>query len=148
MPKNASSNKFIDINTQSISSSKEQIQLLSNVIGQYSFLMINKSLARMFGIDVAILLAHLIYKMNYWYEKTGDIEFYCIQNDIQKETTLSEYRQRKAVNILVKNEILKIRYAGLPKKAYYSLMIPQLLRKLTTCSKESEPQEVKKVNTS
>ncbi len=121
------------------------------------FLSVNKHIARVVGLDAAVLLAELASSHNYFEvteQLTSEGMFFETVDRIEENTTLSKYQQSKAVNVLVESGILETKKIGIPAKRYFKineqavldLLDDKMLKNLTTVSKKSEPMEVKKVN--
>ena len=92
----------------------------------------NKTIAELYGIYAAILLGELCYKYDYWIENnrtTEDGYFFVTQDDIEKETGLSPYQQRIALEEL--KEIVSVKKRGLPSKNYYKIFYNKLSKILT-----------------
>ena len=112
------------------------IELLSNT----GFIMYNKRLAHLLGINSAILLGELCAKYQYWLERGELLEnsgwFFATQGDIQADTALSPKQQRLAMQSLVDAGIVRAQKMGLPAKMYYQISEEEvnnlLCRKVTT----------------
>lgn len=121
------------------------------------FLSVNKHLARIVGLDAAVLLAELASAYNYFEmtdRLTDDGMFFETVEHIEDNTTLSKYQQAKAVKALTEAGIIETKKIGIPAKRYFLIkedMILQLLdhkksKNLTTGSQKTEPLEVKKLD--
>lgn len=121
------------------------------------FLSVNKHIARIVGLDAAVLLAELASSHNYFEvteQLTDDGMFFETVDRIEENTTLSKYQQSKVVNVLVEAGILETKKIGIPAKRYFkineqvvlNLLDDKRLKNLTTVSKKNEPLEVKKVD--
>jgi hypothetical protein len=84
----------------------------------------NKDLARNIGLEEAIIIGELASEYDYWL-KQNDLDeegyFYSTIENIEKQTTLSEYRQRKAMNTLKSLKLIDVQLKGLPAKRYVKL---------------------------
>lgn len=124
-------------------------QSLNRLIGANAYWQVNKYLARLYGLDVAILIADLVAKGAYFEEKQELDEegyFFNTRESIEEDTTLSAHKQRKAIKILVDAGLLLTKEVGLPKKTYYKVVNDKLLKILTTGGEKIQPLEVKKIN--
>lgn len=86
------------------------------------FLSVNKHLARIVGLDAAVLLAELASAHNYFESReqlTADGMFFETVEHIQENTTLTQYQQAKAVKVLVNAGILETKKIGIPAKRYF-----------------------------
>ncbi len=88
------------------------------------FIKLNKKLLQLFGIDTALYLANLIEKEIYFRERgmlKNGYWFFNTEDQIENETTLSPYKQRKCRKALIDLGILKDRRIGVPAKIHFRL---------------------------
>ena len=121
-----------------------------------SFLSVNKNLARIVGLDAAVLLAELASTYNYFesQDQLTDGMFYETVERIEENTTLTKYQQAKAVNVLIERGVLETKKIGIPAKRYFKISENEVLnlldhkksKNLTTVSQKTAPQEVKKLD--
>ena len=74
-------------------------------------------------------MAELISKYNYWKENnklTKEGYFYATIQDLKHETTLTKYRQTKAINNLKDLALIKTKKRGLPAKRYFTICIKEI----------------------
>ena len=119
-----------------------------HLLGKESHWQINKQLARLVGIEAALFLSDLISKREYFSER-GELEdgwFFNTQENIEKDTTLSEFQQRKAISILVEKGFITIKKMGIPAKNHFIINDDLLLNYLTTSGLKIRRQGVKKVD--
>lgn len=120
--------------------------LSSSNVGYY-----NKEIARMFGLNEAIILSELCSKYEYWKKENKLTEnefFFETQETIEENTTLSSYQQRNALKTLEENKILTTKLVGIPAKKYFKINENELLQYLTPRCEETAQLEVKKLNSS
>ena len=128
-----------------------------SLLASDGFLSVNKTIARAVGLDAAVVLAELASAYNYWEAKgelTEDGMFYETAERIEENTTLSKYQQAKAIKVLEDAGIVTTKKAGIPAKKFFAinedkiidLLNDKKLKNLTTGSKKTLPQEVKKLN--
>ena len=89
-------------------------------ISTRNYIAINKDLIKILEIDEAILLGELASEHEYW-EKQGKLEdnyFYSTIENIEENTTLSEFKQRKALNKLKQLNLVEVKVKGIPAKRY------------------------------
>ena len=117
------------------------------LLSSTAFLVVNKELARNIGLKETVLLADLISKEEYFIEKgMTDGWFFNTEANIQKDTTLTPYQQRKALKSLKKYEIIETIRKGVPAKQYFKINEEQVvqflnnksLTNLTTINKNKE----------
>ena len=88
------------------------------------FITVNKHLARMLGLDEAVIFGELCSKYDYR-EKRGELDengfFYCTVEDLEENTALSDHKQRKAINNLVKIGLVEQVTKDLPRKRFFKI---------------------------
>ena len=94
------------------------------LISSSNFITVNKDLIKVLGLEEAILLGELASEYDYWNNK-NEIEdgyFYSTIENIEKETTLTAYKQRKCLETLKNNGFIDIQIRGIPAKRYIKLL--------------------------
>ena len=89
-----------------------------NLLSSSAFYIVNKKLAKLLGIEAALLLADLISK-NAYFENTQ--WFFNTENNILRDTTLSAYKQRQALKVLRDHNIIITKRKGTPAKQYFMI---------------------------
>ena len=121
------------------------------------FLSVNKHIARIVGLDAAVLLAELASAHNYFESReqlTADGMFFETVEHIQENTTLTQYQQAKAVKVLSNAGILETKKIGIPAKRYFLINEEVVLnildykksKNLITGDKKTSSQETKKLD--
>ena len=98
--------------------------ILASLLSSSSFIMTNKILIKAVGTDAAIILGELCSEYNYWEQRDELLNgkwFYSTRENIEDNTGLSEYRQRVAINKLIKIGLVETKKMGIPCKIYYKL---------------------------
>lgn len=94
---------------------------LLKLLSTDGYIPVNKILAKLLGINEAILIGEFITEYQY-YESHGmlteDNGFYSTIENVEENTSLNEFAQRKAVKHLVQEGILKVERKGIPAKRY------------------------------
>lgn len=125
-----------------------------NLLANNGYIILNKIVIKKLGLHEAIILGELCSEYTHW-EKSGKLEdnyFYSTRENIEENTGLSAYQQREPMKKLVNMGVILEKCKGMPLQKWYSLnsqLLYQLLCEdldLTTSSKETKRQEVKKVN--
>ena len=101
---------------------------LVSVIASNNYIVVNKQLARAFGLEEALMLGELASEMEYWQQR-GELKdgyFYSTIENVKDSTTLSDKRQRSALNTLKDAGIVDVKLAGLPAKRYIKINEEQL----------------------
>tara|TARA_R100001015_G_C4635284_1_gene204430 strand:+ start:4514 stop:5269 length:756 start_codon:yes stop_codon:yes gene_type:complete len=96
---------------------------ITKLLASTSFLTVNKHLINLFGLESAVVLADLISKEEYFFnrESLKDGYFFNTNNDINNSTSLSYYQIQKGINILVAEGIIEKKLKGIPAKTYYKI---------------------------
>jgi len=87
-------------------------------------IVINKKLARKIGLNEAIVYSELLSKY-LDFEKSGELEdgYFCNTiEELEEETTLSVYQQRKAISNLVKQGFITYQLQRIPAKRYFKIL--------------------------
>jgi len=93
-------------------------QLLSST----AFLVLNKTLAKNIGLKETVILADLISKEEYFISNgMTDGWFFNTEANIEKDTTLTPYQQRKAIKKLKELNIIETKRMGVPAKQYFKI---------------------------
>ena len=110
--------------------------------------MVNKKLAKAYGIEAALILSDLITKRQYLDESDMDEGewFYHTQETIEENTTITPYQQRKAIKTLIEAGFLETKEMGIPSKTYYRVFDNKLLSFFTTGSEVSSQHTLYKEN--
>jgi hypothetical protein len=104
------------------------MSVLTNLLSNNGYIIVNKALIKKLGLECAILIGELCSEYSYW-EKQRKLEngfFYSTRENISNNTGLSSYHQRNAINKLVKKGIVLEKYEGIPLKRWYSLNLDRL----------------------
>ena len=97
---------------------------LLKLISSDSFITLNKELIRAVGLEEAIILGELASELDYWQKNNGLTEdgyFFSTVENVEEKTTLSDYKQRKALNSLQKLGLIELDVRGIPPKRYIKL---------------------------
>lgn len=92
-------------------------QTILSLLAKQNYITYNKQLAKLIGIDEAILYGELCSISLY----NNEEEFYYEQDKLIEDTCLSEYRIRKSLKKLIDLKLVKVTKKGLPAKYYYKL---------------------------
>ena len=110
---------------------------LVSLIASNNYIVVNKQLARVFGLEEAVILGELASEMEYWQQR-GELDdgyFYSTIENVKDNTTLSGKRQRTALTALKDAGVIDVKLAGLPAKRYIRIKEKQLAQILldSTC---------------
>ena len=118
---------------------------MKHLLSSSAFLIVNKQLAKQVGLKGAVLLADLISKEEYFIANgMKDGWFFNTEANIERDTTLTSYQQRKCLKTLKKYEIIETKRKGIPAKQYFKINEANLL-KILSCE-ETKELVVKKLN--
>jgi len=118
---------------------------MKHLLSSSAFLIVNKQLAKQVGLKGAVLLADLISKEEYFIANgMTDGWFFNTEANIERDTTLTSYQQRKVLKSLKKYQIIETKRKGIPAKQYFKINEANLL-KILSCE-ETEELVVKKLN--
>lgn len=94
--------------------------LITQLISSNGYITVNRALARLYGVETALVLGELASEYEYWaaHSKLVDGYFYSTVENIQEATTLSERKQRAALNKLQAAGIIDMKLRGLPARRY------------------------------
>lgn len=104
-----------------------------NLISNNNFITLNKNLIKAIGLEEAIILGELASEYDYWSSQKAleDGYFYSTIENIEKHTTLSVHKQRKALNSLKEKGIIDIKVKGIPAKRYIKIIEKQVYELLS-----------------
>lgn len=110
------------------------------LIESTGYITVSKELARNIGLDETLILTELISKYNYWKEnnKLKDGYFYVTIKDLKKETTLTKYRQTKAINNLKELNLIKTKKQGLPAKRYFTILKENIIEQFYDLNRNND----------
>ena len=118
---------------------------MKRLLSSSAFLIVNKQLAKQVGLKGAVLLADLISKEEYFIANgMTDGWFFNTEANIERDTTLTSYQQRKVLKTLKKYEIIETKRKGIPAKQYFKINEANLLN-ILSCE-ETEGLVVNKLN--
>lgn len=103
------------------------------LIANNNFITVNKTIIKTFGLEEATIIGELASELDYWTKKGGLLEnnwFYSTIENIEENTGISEFKQRKALKHLVELGVIDIKIKGLPAKRYIKINEEQLAQKL------------------
>lgn len=98
--------------------------LLYNVLGQSSFVILNKALNRALGANESMILSFLVDRRNF----TNGADFFYTIDNLCYDTALGEKAIRSAMkNLIDKGILIKKDFVGLPPKQYYNINMRAIL---------------------
>jgi len=122
---------------------------MKHLLSSTAYLVVNKQLARQVGLKAVVLLADLISKENYFIIK-GTIKegwFFNTSKNIERDTTLTNYQQKKAIKKLEKIGFIETSLKGMPATLHFKILENKISTYLKTSFKETSKQDLKKLKT-
>ena len=108
---------------------------MKHLLSSTAFLVLNKSLARKIGLKEAVLLADLISKEEYFIANgMTDGWFFNTEANIEEDTTLNSYHQRKCLKTLKEKGLIEVKRKGIPAKQYFKINEEQVVKFLNNKS--------------
>ena len=108
---------------------------MKHLLSSSAFIVLNKQLAKQVGLKEAVLLADLISKEEYFISKgMTDGWFFNTEANIEADTTLNSYHQRKCLKTLRKFKIIETKRMGIPAKQYFKINEEQVMQILNNLS--------------
>ena len=122
---------------------------MKHLLSSSAYLVVNKQLARQIGLKAVVLLADLISKENYFLIK-GTLKegwFFNTSKNIERDTTLTNYQQKKAIKKLEEIGFIETSLKGMPATIHFKILENKILTYLNTSFKETSKQDLKKLET-
>lgn len=97
---------------------------LINMLAEDNYIVVNKELAKLFGIEGAVLLGELCSEHMYWKKLDGldeDGYFYSTIENIYDNTTILEHKQRSLLKTMKEMNVVDVKVKGLPAKRYIKI---------------------------
>jgi len=120
---------------------------MKHLLSSSGFLIVNKRLAKIIGLKTSALLADLISKEEYFKEK-GTLDngwFFNCASNIEKDTTLTPYQQKKSIDKLKELGIVETKLKGLPATLHFKLYENKLLSLFDTSIQVSQKVDTKEL---
>lgn len=113
----------------------EQDQIELNVVTMLrakNFMIINKDLLNIYGLNVTVFLSDIIDKHQYFKTKfqITDGWFYNTENERERTTKLSPHIQKQCIKILIQDNILEVERRGIPAKQFFKINYENINNKL------------------
>lgn len=85
-------------------------------------IVVNKALAHTIGLNEAIIYSELVSLNEYWKGRdqlTNDGWFYCTVENLEKNTTLKQKTQQRAIKKLKELGLIEVKMLGIPAKRHF-----------------------------
>jgi len=108
---------------------------MKQLLSSSAFIVLNKELAKKIGINAAVMLADLISKEEYFINNgMTDGWFFNTEANIEQDTTLNPYMQRKCLKTLKSENLVEVKRKGIPAKQYFKINEQQVIQILNNLS--------------
>ena len=119
-----------------------------NILANDNYIIVNRSLIKELGLKETIILGELASEYNY-YKKQGFLDengyFYSTIDNIEENTSLSSYEQKKCLDNLSKRGIVSVVLKGIPAKRHIKINTLQIIN-LFANNLETSFQKIKKLD--
>lgn len=119
-----------------------------NILANDNYIIVNRSLIKELGLKETIILGELASEYNY-YKKTNELDedgyFYSTIENIENNTSLSSYEQKKCLDNLSKRGLIDVILKGIPAKRHIKINTSQIIN-LFTNGLETSFQKIKKLD--
>ncbi len=122
---------------------------ITKLLASTAYLTVNKHLISIYGLESAILLADLISKEEYFFNRNElkDNFFFNTNNDICNSTSLSYYQIQKGVKVLKDSNIIETKIKGIPAKTYYKINHENIIKVFQNKFSKIQKLDIKDFNT-
>lgn len=121
-----------------------------NLLATDNYIVVNKELIREIGLEEAIIVGDLASMFLYLKKEnklSEDEYFYYTVEDMQNNTSLSDYQQRKALQHLKDLGIIEIAIRDMPAKRFIKINVDKLQNLFTPSSQKIKEPVLKKLKT-
>ena len=123
---------------------KSKNNWVSLLLDNNGFIVVNKAIVKILGLDCSVLLGELISEYNY-YEKIGQLTdktwFYSTTPNIEEQTGLFRKTIEKGLNKLKNEELIDIRIIGMPRKRYIEINFKNIEKLINNSIKDSSSRD-------
>ena len=101
---------------------------IKKLLSQNAFWQVNKAMAKLIGVDAALILSDLIAREEYFKSKNmlvsinGNGYFFVTSDDIENTTTYSYHIQKKCIKVLKEHGMIETFLRGIPAKTHYRVV--------------------------
>ena len=123
---------------------KSKNNWVSLLLDNNGFIVVNKAIVKILGLDCSVLLGELISEYNY-YEKIGQLTdktwFYSTTPNIEEQTGLFRKTIEKGLNKLKNEGLIDIRIIGMPRKRYIEINFKNIEKLINNSIKDSSSRD-------
>lgn len=113
---------------------------LKSLLSANGWMQVSKDMARLIGLQEAVLFSELLSKETYFAEKgqlTEDGFFFCTIENLENDTTLKEKVQTKCIKKLMSENLVDYRVQGMPGRRYFKCCSEETLQKFLLSGNET-----------
>lgn len=107
------------------------MSILKKIFSTNAHWRVNKEFAKAYGLEASIIISELIDK---WISSGKKEWFSCTADEIETATTLSYYKQKLALKVLISNGVIESRNFGVPPKQHFKISEGKILKVFDTYS--------------
>lgn len=123
--------------------------ILASLLSSSKYIIVNKDLIKMLGLNEAVILGELCSEYTYW-ENTNQLDdegyFYSTRENIDNNTGINAHFQRSAMKNLEGKGILISKKMGIPCKRYYKINENEVIKVLQEAKIIAKSPVVHEVN--
>lgn len=122
--------------------------ILASLLASSKYIIVNKDLIQILGLNEAVILGELCSEYTYWANREqldNDEYFYSTRENIQNNTGITPHFQRIALKNLEEKGIITTKKKGIPCKTFYRIdevKVIEYLKKAQIIPKNSDVNEV------
>ena len=122
---------------------------MKHLLSSSAYFVVNKRLARRVGLKSVVLLADLISKEQYFIENNmiNKGYFFNTSKNIERDTTLTHYQQKKSIKRLQDIGFIKTKLMGMPATLHFKIIENKINAFFKSSIKETSKQVLKKLKT-
>lgn len=113
-----------------------------------NFIIVNRDLIKEFGTNGAVLLGELASEYNYYHDNnrlSDDGMFFSTIENVENNTGLSRYQQKKTIDELKKKGVIDVKLRGMPAKRYIRINTDKLFFSSQETSKQDSEKLTNKI---
>jgi len=122
---------------------------LLQLLNANGFISVNKQLIKEIGLEPAVVFGEIVSKY-YYHKGRGELRkggwFYFTVEKMEEVTSLSKYKQKKAINSLIEIGLIEQNIMGVPSKRHFRPCKSTLLEFLATYKESESPTRGQKTS--
>jgi hypothetical protein len=116
---------------------------LFQILNGNNYFSVNREIARVIGLNAAIILSEIIDKFCYFESKglLNDGWFYLTVEDVEERTTLAKDAQAGAIRILKEKSLIETKQMGMPSKRHFRIFKEKFTEFCNSDNKKEETRQ-------